>query len=201
MAYEKTVWVSGKAPHINAVNLNKLEQGVYDANQTFDALDVDLYIVEELAGLSGLRTTGAAQAAIVRNATTGGIFEYDSTRAGENDGADVIDGWVRQKDDKGVVFADQFGATADDPLVDSTAACHAAIDALGDAGGFVELPKGRVYANIVVQKPGVVIKGHGRFTDETRIKNCLMPFDTEKFALEFSYSPAVSTRSVRNCGT
>ena len=30
MAYEKTVWVNGQAPYINANNMNKIEQGIYD---------------------------------------------------------------------------------------------------------------------------------------------------------------------------
>ena len=30
MAYEKTVWVDGQQPPINAENLNKIEQGIYD---------------------------------------------------------------------------------------------------------------------------------------------------------------------------
>ena len=30
MAYTKTTWVNGQAPAINAANLNKIEQGIYD---------------------------------------------------------------------------------------------------------------------------------------------------------------------------
>ena len=32
MAYQKTTWIDGSAPAINAANLNKLEQGVADAH-------------------------------------------------------------------------------------------------------------------------------------------------------------------------
>ncbi len=32
MAYTKTVWVNGAAPAISAENLNKIEQGIYDAH-------------------------------------------------------------------------------------------------------------------------------------------------------------------------
>ena len=31
MAYTKTVWVNDESPDINAANLNKMEQGIYDA--------------------------------------------------------------------------------------------------------------------------------------------------------------------------
>ena len=34
MAYTKTVWVNNKAPAINATNLNKIEQGIEDAQLT-----------------------------------------------------------------------------------------------------------------------------------------------------------------------
>ena len=31
MAYNKTVWINGTAPPINAENLNKIEKGIEDA--------------------------------------------------------------------------------------------------------------------------------------------------------------------------
>lgn len=37
MAYEKTVWVNGGAPAINAANLNKIEQGIYNATVKAEA--------------------------------------------------------------------------------------------------------------------------------------------------------------------
>ena len=36
MAYIKTVFVNGSTPAINAVNLNKMEQGIFDAATTVD---------------------------------------------------------------------------------------------------------------------------------------------------------------------
>ena len=40
MAYSKTVWVNDNAPALNAVNLNKIENGIYDnANNVDDLLD------------------------------------------------------------------------------------------------------------------------------------------------------------------
>ena len=36
MAYTKTVFVNGSTPAINATNLNKIEQGIFDAATTVD---------------------------------------------------------------------------------------------------------------------------------------------------------------------
>ena len=42
MAYSKTVWVNDNAPALNATNLNKIEQGIYDnANSIDDILTGD----------------------------------------------------------------------------------------------------------------------------------------------------------------
>ena len=38
MAYSKTTWTNGTAPAINATNLNKIEQGIYDAQNTIDSV-------------------------------------------------------------------------------------------------------------------------------------------------------------------
>lgn len=38
MAYTKTVWVNDSEPDIDAENLNKIEQGIYDAHQTMASL-------------------------------------------------------------------------------------------------------------------------------------------------------------------
>ena len=38
MAYSKTTWNNNAAPAISAENLNKMEQGIYDANQTGSTL-------------------------------------------------------------------------------------------------------------------------------------------------------------------
>lgn len=36
MSYTKTTWVNDSPPDINAANLNKIEQGIYDAHQSID---------------------------------------------------------------------------------------------------------------------------------------------------------------------
>lgn len=48
MAYSKTVWVNDNAPALNATNLNKIENGIYDNAENVDDL---------LDGLINLDTT------------------------------------------------------------------------------------------------------------------------------------------------
>ena len=38
MAYTKTTWVNDTSPAINATNLNKIEQGIYDAQSSIDSI-------------------------------------------------------------------------------------------------------------------------------------------------------------------
>ena len=42
MAYAKTTWVTGIAPYINALNLNKIEQGIFDEAATNDTQNTTL---------------------------------------------------------------------------------------------------------------------------------------------------------------
>ena len=63
MAYSKTVWVNDNAPALNAVNLNKIENGIYDnANNVDDLLDGLIDI--DTSAASGT-TDGDLYAAIV----------------------------------------------------------------------------------------------------------------------------------------
>lgn len=50
MAYSKTVWVNDNAPALNATNLNKIENGIYDNAENVDDL---------LEGLINLDTTAS----------------------------------------------------------------------------------------------------------------------------------------------
>lgn len=50
MAYSKTVWVNDNAPALNATNLNKIENGIYDNAENVDDL---------LDGLINLDTTAS----------------------------------------------------------------------------------------------------------------------------------------------
>lgn len=53
MAYVKTTWADGQAPALSASNLNKIEQGIFDASATADAAkstaDADSLIVNAMA--------------------------------------------------------------------------------------------------------------------------------------------------------
>ncbi len=57
-------------------------------------------IVEVVQNLSNLRSIHSsldrsARTAIVQNLVNGGVFNYDSTQFGTDDGVNVIKGWVR----------------------------------------------------------------------------------------------------------
>ena len=50
MAYSKTVWVNDNAPALNAANLNKIENGIYDNADAIDTInaslaDISVYVV------------------------------------------------------------------------------------------------------------------------------------------------------------
>lgn len=38
MSYEKTIWVNDNEPSINEDNLNKIEEGIYDAHKAIESL-------------------------------------------------------------------------------------------------------------------------------------------------------------------
>jgi hypothetical protein len=42
-AYSKTIWVNDQAPALNAVNMNKIEQGIYDAITNTITTVIDTY--------------------------------------------------------------------------------------------------------------------------------------------------------------
>lgn len=49
MAYTKTHWINGQAPALSAENLNKIEEGIYNADADITALSAELkkdYIIE-----------------------------------------------------------------------------------------------------------------------------------------------------------
>jgi hypothetical protein len=86
--------------------------------------------VDSVADLSGLVGKYEGQQVSVKgyhagSAVGGGIFYWDSTRTGENDGGTVFDGWVRILD--GYVTPEMFGAVGDG-VADDTDAVQAALD-------------------------------------------------------------------------
>lgn len=59
MAYTKTTWVEGNPPGISASNLNKIEQGIYDAHQQKVSKSGDTMTGQlTITGNPGLKLTG-----------------------------------------------------------------------------------------------------------------------------------------------
>ena len=69
MAYTKTTWVNGKAPAINAANLNKIEQGIYDNDAALaqKASDFPYTVTLTVAGWSNNTQTVNIAAATATN--------------------------------------------------------------------------------------------------------------------------------------
>lgn len=82
--------------------------------------------VAEIANLLTVDTT-LFTTAIVSDPIRGGIFEYDVTQSGTNNGGTIFNGWVRQY--SGAVNVKWFGAIGDG-VVDDTAAIQAALNTL-----------------------------------------------------------------------
>jgi len=81
--------------------------------------------------------------AIVKDSNRGGVFVYDATQSGVNNGGTIFNGWVRQYD--GAVNVKWFGAVGDG-VTDDTVAMQKAIDSLPN-GGEVFIPAGSFKIN------------------------------------------------------
>jgi len=81
MAYTKTNWVNGGPPAIDATNLNKIEQGIYDCDAGVSNLD------QQLTGISFKKVTAVTSGTTVNipNNYRGIIWVIDSntTNCGE----------------------------------------------------------------------------------------------------------------------
>jgi hypothetical protein len=96
MAYTKTTWVNDTTPAINATNLNKIEQGIYDAHTnlitivtgTYPVLTTDETVVCNSSSaftVTLLAATGSGRMQTIKNINTGMV-----TVSGN--GAETIDG-------------------------------------------------------------------------------------------------------------
>ena len=65
MAYTKTQWVNNQAPAIDADNLNKIEQGIYDAHAEITDLKGDIpQAVSDLTNDAGYQTASQVATAV-----------------------------------------------------------------------------------------------------------------------------------------
>ena len=74
MAYTKTVWVNNRAPAINADNLNKIEQGIFDTD----------------AGVTAANSNVAALTTEVGKKTVSYAIQVTLTSAGWSGGAQTV---------------------------------------------------------------------------------------------------------------
>ena len=74
MAYTKTVWVNNQAPAINADNLNKIEQGIFDTD----------------AGVAAANSNVAALTTEVGKKTVSYAIQVTLTSAGWSGGAQTV---------------------------------------------------------------------------------------------------------------
>ena len=74
MAYTKTVWVNNQAPAINADNLNKIEQGIFDTD----------------AGVTAVNSNVAALTTEVGKKTVSYAIQVTLTSAGWSGGAQTV---------------------------------------------------------------------------------------------------------------
>ncbi len=124
---------------IEVQNRNRVE--VYASPNDTDFYSGGLASVSSYTELAAL--TGLATGSLVRvNSGTGidGLFRYDSSRSGDNDGGTVIDGWVRQY--VGNIQIKWFGIDGTGST-NGTASFSSAIDVA--AGTAIDLVKDEVY--------------------------------------------------------
>jgi hypothetical protein len=80
MAYVKTTWVNSSAPPINATNLNKIEDGIFDVTENFETHTT----VSASLSVLGHVQTGVFTATITTASWTGTVspFTNDTTVSG-----------------------------------------------------------------------------------------------------------------------
>lgn len=106
--------------------------------------------VESIAELLAIENPEERQTVYVKSYHTGlgkgdGTFTYNSMRINENDGGLVLNGWVRQNENKANVL--MFGAVGDGTTNDSVS-IQKAIDAIYD----LYIPEGIYLCNVILDK-------------------------------------------------
>ena len=112
--------------------------GTFDVPDSYSIAESDNRYALPVAEVTDLTTTLAltSTTAIVKDSNRGGVFIYDATQSGVNNGGTIFNGWVRQYD--GAVNVKWFGAVGDG-ATDDTASIQSAID---NTVGKVYIPKG-----------------------------------------------------------
>ena len=64
MAYTKTNWVNGKLPAINAGNLNKIEQGIYEAHEKANTNETNIGNLNDLQTTDKTNLVGAINSVV-----------------------------------------------------------------------------------------------------------------------------------------
>ena len=81
--YTKTTWVNNQAPSINATNLNKIEQGIYDAvdgvnsNSAMIATKQNTLTAGDYIAIDADVISGARQALVINITYDGGVYTAD----------------------------------------------------------------------------------------------------------------------------
>jgi len=116
----KTIKSFGTPPAFNArqqadiVNVFEAETG---RDIAVDGAKLDTLKTRSVASIADLSSVDTAvyDSVIVKDKDRGGVFTYDASRALENDGGVVFDGWVRQY--SGAVYLKWFGTLSDRTII------------------------------------------------------------------------------------
>lgn len=121
MAYTKTTWVNDDVPAINATNLNKIEQGIFDAAATADAASPTATTTEKTsstgsaivpAGTEAQRDGAPAAGYFRFNTDVPGFEGYDGTQWGPVGGGATGAGPDRVFHENDQVVSESYTITA-----------------------------------------------------------------------------------------
>jgi len=89
MAYTKTTWVNGSQPYLNADNLNKIEQGIYENSVAIENFSTGLPIGSgcDYFGTTAPENYMFADGSAISRDTYSELFDVIGTTYGEGDGS------------------------------------------------------------------------------------------------------------------